>query len=79
MCTHADCGFSEFASEDLRMINPVLAPSHTSAGLPVWLQAVPSGAGAQVAALGVLTQEVTRLRRQGALVHIWNRQKKQQE
>lgn len=47
----------------------------TSAGLSVWLQAVASGAGAEVAALGVLTQEVTGLWRRGAFVHIWNTQK----
>lgn len=47
----------------------------TSAGLSVWLQAVASGAGAEVAALCVLTQEVTGLWRQGALVQIWDMRK----
>lgn len=42
----------------------------TFAGLPIRLQAVSSGAGAQVAAFCVLTQEVAGLRGQGALVHI---------
>lgn len=38
--------------------------------LPIWLQAVSSGAGAQITALGVLTNKVTRLWRQSALIHI---------
>lgn len=38
--------------------------------LPIWLQTVSSGTGAQITALSVLTQEVTRLWRQSTLVHI---------
>lgn len=38
--------------------------------LSIWLQTVSSGAGAQITALSVLTQEVTRLWRQSALIHI---------
>ena len=44
----------------------------TFAGLSIWLQAVSSGAGAQVAALCVFTQEVAGFRRQRALIHICN-------
>lgn len=40
------------------------------ASLSIWLEVVPSGAGAEVAALCVFTQEVTRLRRQSALIQI---------
>lgn len=46
----------------------------TFASLSIWLQAVSSGAGAEVAALCVFAQEVTRLRRQSALIHIWKTQ-----
>ena len=46
----------------------------TFASLSIRLQAVSSGAGAEVAALRVFTQEVTGLRRQSALIHIWNMQ-----
>lgn len=38
--------------------------------LPIWLQAVSSGAGAQITALCVLTNKVTRLWRQSTLIHI---------
>lgn len=48
----------------------LLKPPPTFAGLSVRLQAVSSGAGAEVAALRVLTQEVTWLRRESALVRI---------
>lgn len=44
--------------------------TQTFAGLSVGLQAVSSGTGAQVAALRVLTQEVTGLGGQRALVHV---------
>lgn len=42
----------------------------TFASLSIWLQTISSGAGAEVAALRVFTQEVTGLRRQSALIHI---------
>lgn len=40
------------------------------AGLSIWLQAVSSGAGAQITALCIFTQEVTGLRRQSAFIHV---------
>ena len=47
----------------------------TFAGLSIGLQGVASGAGAEVAALCVLTQEITGLGRLGTLIHVWNAQR----
>lgn len=53
--------------------------SSTFAGLSIRLHAVPPGAGAEVAALGIFTQEVAGLWRQSALVHVWDRHTERQE
>lgn len=53
----------------LQMLNRLLS-AFTFARFSIWLQTVSPGAGAQVAAFCVFTQEVTRLRRQRALIHV---------
>lgn len=51
----------------------------TSAALSIFLQDVPAGAGAQVASVRVLTDEVARLWCLYALIHIWWERARQRE